>query len=142
MKRKINKDSILDYLEIGVKITIIFFFLALIGFVVYKKEESTNRDKIEEIREEVDSLNEKVMRVDTVYKEKQITLIDHITKYNEKKIEEINDLPNATDAQRDSLWANIFNAKDSLQSGYWYLLDSLTRTESFRNLSMERNLQD
>lgn len=78
-------------------------------------------------KEDLDKATEKILiEYDTIYMDR---IVETKTK-NKKSNEKIKRIPTLSDPKRDSIWAEIFSAKDSLPTRYWDLLEQESRRES------------
>jgi hypothetical protein len=86
-------------------------------------------EEIELLNKQKDSLDnatEKILiEYDTIYMDR---IVETKTK-NKKSNEKVKRIPTLSDPQRDSVWAKIFSAKDSLPTRYWDLLEQESRRE-------------
>jgi len=87
-------------------------------------------EEIELLNRQKDSLDkvtrEILIEYDTIYMDR---IVETKTK-NKKSNEKIKRIPTLSDPKRDSVWTEIFSAKDSLPTRYWDLLEQESRRES------------
>ena len=80
-------------------------------------------DEIELLNKQKDSLDKETKKIiheyDTVFMDR---IVEVKTK-NNKSNEKIKRIPTLSDPKRDSVWTEIFSAKDSLPTRYWDLLE-------------------
>jgi hypothetical protein len=86
-------------------------------------------EEIELLNKQKDNLDKETERIlieyDTIYMDR---IVETKTK-NKKSNEKVKRIPTLSDPQRDSIWAEIFSAKDSLPTRYWDLLEQESRRE-------------
>ncbi len=86
-------------------------------------------EEIELLNKQKDNLDKETERIlieyDTIYMDR---IVETKTK-NKKSNEKIKRIPTLSDPKRDSIWAEIFSAKDSLPTRYWDLLEQESRRE-------------
>ncbi len=86
-------------------------------------------EEIELLNKQKDNLDKETERIlieyDTIYMD---SIVETKTK-NKKSNEKIKRIPTLSDPKRDSIWAEIFSAKDSLPTRYWDLLEQESRRE-------------
>ena len=86
-------------------------------------------EEIELLNKQKDNLDKETERIlieyDTIYMDR---IVETKTK-NKKSNEKIKRIPTLSDPKRDSIWAEIFSAKDSLPTQYWDLLEQESRRE-------------
>jgi len=98
---------------------------------------------IKDLRDSVNLLVDKNIKVQAKYDEQQTLLIQNITTENEKIITKIVNIPRYNDKQRDSLWATTpYAQEDSIPRGYWDILNKKTGGRSIKELGVQGVLQD
>ena len=97
---------------------------------------------IEELRDSVNKIVKENETIQTKYDEQQKLLIQNTNNENEKIITKIIGIPRYTDKQRDSLWAVIGTEKDSVPRGYWDILNQKTGGRSFKELTVQKPVQN
>ena len=94
-----------------------------------KPSSDVNDEEIELLNRQKDSLdkiNQQILiEYDTIYMDR---IVETKTK-NKKSNEKVKRIPTLSDPERDSVWAKIFSAKDSLPTRYWDLLEQEARRE-------------
>ena len=97
---------------------------------------------IEELRDSVNKIVKENETIQTKYDEQQKLLIQNTNNENEKIITKIIGIPRYTDKQRDSLWTVIETEKDSVPRGYWDILNKKTGGRSFKELTVQKPVQN
>jgi hypothetical protein len=98
---------------------------------------------IKDLRDSVNLLVDKNIKVQAKYDEQQTLLIQNITTENEKIITKIVNIPRYSDKQRDSLWATTpYAQEDSIPRGYWDILNKKTGGRSIKELGVQGVLQN
>jgi hypothetical protein len=98
---------------------------------------------IKGLRDSVNRLVDKNIKVQAKYDEQQTLLIQNITTENEKIITKIVNIPRYSDKQRDSLWTTTpYAQEDSIPRGYWDILNKKTGGRSIKELGVQGVLQD
>jgi len=98
---------------------------------------------IKDLRDSVNLLVDKNIKVQAKYDEQQTLLIQNITTENEKVITKIVNIPRYSDKQRDSLWATTsYTQEDSVSRRYWDILNKKTGGRSIKELGVQGVLQN
>lgn len=129
MEHKINWDKIILYVLATVA------FIYLIGVIREFKPKTQilpttfDTSKVEELVSKKDSLENVIKQLQNDFNSKTTERVNNINTQNNTLKNEITNIPNLRNAQRDSIWAILLSSKDSLPTRYWDLLEQRTRRE-------------
>lgn len=118
----------------------IILYLGILGILIYGihtyKEVNKpiqNQDVIEKMKDSKDSLSDRKDKLIEDFNKKTKDRSTNQIKKNEEAIKEINNLPNASIHERDSLLSRLFSSEDSLSRRYRDFLESKARRKSSGN---------
>jgi hypothetical protein len=87
-------------------------------------------EEIELLNRQKDSLDKSTQQIIIQYDTVVVERTKNVKSKNRKSNEEIKRIPTYSDPKRDSIWSEIFSAKDSLPTRYWDLLEQESRREN------------